>query len=131
VACVNTSPGHLIVTSLFWAGIIVLRWVMVALFADFYTADTCEFINKVIYACLALAALLFASSPGLDSVKEKYFHDSMKDEGYYPCSACKNFHRSKSQMKWCFKCQLCIKTTSNHCFVAGKCITKNNQMLFL
>lgn len=131
MACINTGRGHLIVSSLFWTGIIILRYAMLALFSDFYSPETCEFINKVIYACLALAALLFLSSPGLDSVKEKYFHPSMQVEGYYPCSACKNFHKCKSQMKWCFKCQLCIKTTSNHCFVAGKCITKNNQMLLL
>lgn len=127
---INVSKRFIINWALYWMLCFTARYILLKLFKDFYSEYTYSFVEKVGHCVMALSFLLGISNNGLKVKKESQLEDFEKLGGYNYCEKCKHYH--KKNLKFCEKCNLCIKLDdgkeNNHCWVAGKCITKKNHM---
>ena len=78
-----------------------------------------------IFISITSSILTFIINPGI------IYSDKKNNEKIY-CDDCKFLYpKSNKKMEHCFICNICVSKLDHHCDVIGKCVGKNNTILFL
>jgi palmitoyltransferase len=102
---------------------------IVALLVQFIFLNSKLILNIIIplisFISLSSSTLTFIINPGI------IYSDKKNKEKVY-CEECKFLYpKSNKKMEHCFNCNICVCKLDHHCDVIGKCVGKNNTILFI